>query len=127
MKKGIALLISVLVLGVLLLSFVTVSTRGFLQETSTLTSLTFKKQADSLATACIETALYKIADNASYGGNETVAVGSQNCTIRPIIYNGQTWTIESEAGVSNVKSRLRIVISKLVPISIVSWEEVGSF
>lgn len=127
MRKGAALLISTLVLGVLLLSFAIVGIQGFIVETGALTSLMHKKNSEALASSCIEIALFRLASDENYAGNETIALGSESCTIRPIRLEGMDRIIETEAVFANHATRLRILVTGQPPMTILGWEEAGSF
>ncbi len=126
-ERGAALLISVLILTAILIGFAVVGSRGFLQETSTLTTLINKKRAEALTAACLEEAFYRLGTNPSYAGNETINLNNSSCLIRPLISGSDTWTIEIEAQAGNETSRIRVTLSSRSPIIISSWQTVLSF
>ncbi len=127
MNKGAALIISVLILATIMVGFAVIGSRPHLNETNNLTALINKKTADSLATACVEDAFYKLGNNASYAGNETVNITAGTCTTRPVIASGGTWTIETQATAGASTSRLRVVLSARSPIVISSWQSLVAF
>lgn len=126
-KRGAALLISVLVLTTILVGFAAIGARTFINETQSLSSLANKKRAEALAAACMDEALYRLGTNASYTGSETITLGSEVCTIRPVSSGGGIWTLETEAMVGSLPGRLRATLSSRSPIIITSWNSVPSF
>lgn len=127
MKHGAALIISIIILGAIFISFAIVGIQGIIGESGSLISTTHKKTADAMASACLDIALYNLGSNEFYAGNEMRSVNGGECIIRPIIFNGQNWTIETEAKSLERTSRIRTIISKRLPIEIISSEKVASF
>jgi hypothetical protein len=86
-KRGfIALTSAILISSVLLTLAAAVSTSAFSSRFSALNG-EYKRISLSLAESCVNSALLKIAQNYSYTTtNESVAVGSDNCTIVSIAY-----------------------------------------
>lgn len=127
MRHGAALLISIIILGAIFLSFAIVGIQGIVGEGGSLISTTHKKTADALASACLDIALYNLGSNEFYSGDETHVVNGDECIIRPIIFDGQNWTIETEAESQGRVSRTRVILSARLPIEIISSEKVASF
>lgn len=125
--KGAALLISILILGALFLSFAIVGVQGSIRESGSLTVLANKKRADSLARACMETALFKTANSGSYNGNETITVAGSPCTIRPLREVGSDWIVETEAVFANQTSRFRATLGARSPANLTGLEAVAQF
>lgn len=127
MHKGATLLISILILGALFLSFAIVGVQGIIREGGSLITITHKKTADALASACLEEALFDFASRDSYTGGETLTIGGQPCAIRTIRREGADWIIETEARVSGRTARLRAILSSRSPATIRSLEPVAQF
>jgi len=84
----------------------------------------YKLSSHSLAEACIETALLKLSQTPTYGGNETVIVSSPDtCTILPIVTQGSQKVITADADLQKAKTRIKAVVN-VSPLRIVSWEEI---
>lgn len=127
MKRGAALLISILVLGALFLSFAVVGVQGSIRESGSLTALANKKRADALTRACLETALFNAASFADYDGGEILDINGSPCTIRALRQVGSDWIIETEAEVGNQTSRLQTTLSNRSPATIRSLKPVVEF
>lgn len=85
-----------------------------------------KKMSKSLAEACVETALLKLAQNKTYGGNENITVGDKQCSILAIESASGQKIVKTTATVKNFTTNLKITANE-ADISIVSWQEVANF
>ncbi len=86
-----------------------------------------KERSRAFAEACADRALLNIAQNPSYGGNETVALtASESCNILPVENQGAQKIIKTTAAVEGIVSDIRVAVT-LSPLTIVSWEEVPVF
>ena len=115
-----AVIISVLIMGVVF----AVSFSGFFNRFNILDS-SLKETANSLAEACAETALVKLAENSNYGGNENIAIGDEQCAISALETNGNQKIIKTKAIVQNAVANFKITVDAAT-LSIVSWEELAS-
>lgn len=125
--RGNVMLVSILILLAVLLGFIMIGmtlTVGNQQGDTVAFNKALARQA---STACLEMAMDKIGRNSAYTGDETISItASTSCLIRPVV-SSTTWTIEAEAVVANERSRERVVLSNLAPVTIQSWAEVASF
>ena len=115
-----AVIISVLIMGVVF----AVSFSGFFNRFNILDS-SLKETANSLAEACVETALVKLAENINYGGNENIAIGSEQCAILALETNGNQKIIKTKAIVQNAVANFKVTINA-ASLSIISWEELAN-
>ncbi len=127
-QSGYIALVSVLIIsGLLVMALCTVSMSGFFSRFNILNT-EFKEMSASLAESCINTTLLKLAQNISYGGNETILVVDQSCTIRSVVpgsISGQL-IVESQAIVEHAYTNLRATINSN-DFSIISWQEIPTF
>lgn len=73
-------------------------------------------QADALARSCTEYAIEKLIETQTYGGDETVTIGSNSCRILSItgVKNGDR-VIHTQATVSSVTRYIQTQISSIAP------------
>ncbi len=120
------MLLSLLALGFLALGFAMIGNASLIRASQSAVVYENKALASAAATACMEQAIDRLALSSGYAGNETLTVGTQTCTVRPVIAGG-TWTIETSAQVGNQRTRYRTILSSRAPVVITSWVEVASF
>ena len=111
----------------IILSFILIITTATLNQTSFLArgmllASEYKERSAALAEACVDVARLKLVNNASYGGNETISIGSGDCDIRPITAN----IIETRAEYQKAFTNLKVVVSSS-SLSVISWDELVSF
>lgn len=128
-QNGFIALITAIILSFILITVaVSLNQTGFFAR-SAVSDAEYKARSAALAEACFNQALLALTENPAYGGNETVAVDTDSCAIRPILFGtpalGQI-TIETRALFNDATTDLRIVI-KASDHSIISWEEVPNF
>lgn len=123
-QEGAAMVISVLILSVVMLSLAIMSSTSFIREIQIIETIKSKKIASSAATACLELALDRLGRNANYQGNEDIDLGQSSCAIM-FIGAGPPWVIESEAIHHQQYAKFRIILSSRTPVVIESWEEVS--
>ncbi len=124
---GQALLLTVLILGFAALNFVLIGLATATQSGASATAFEQKATASAAATGCVEQAMERLGLSSSYAGNETLTVGTNSCTIRPIIVGSGTWTIETSAQVGNQITRYRTILTSRAPVNISSWTEIAGF
>ena len=124
-NRGYALVVSVLIFSTVLMLIGASATLNLIRSREQDTGAEAWTTAEWLAEGCAETALQALREDASYAGNETVTVGSQTCTIRPL-NAGVPTTIETEATVNSRPYRIRILVDPST-FDITSWEHVVSF
>ncbi len=124
---GQTMVISLLVLGFLVVTFVAIGISSLVEDEQATTALYNKTLAASAATGCMEQAMDKLGRDATYAGNETLVVASSTCRIRPVIVGSGIWTIETTSTVSNQYAKYRAILSSQNPIHITSWTEITGF
>ncbi|MDF1497348.1 MAG: hypothetical protein P1P90_04795 [Patescibacteria group bacterium] len=124
---GQVMITSILILGFLTLTAVTIGITAIARETQSTLAIENKALASAAATACAEQAIDRLGRDETYSGNEVLAVADMECTIRPILFNANIWTIETYSEVNKQIARYRILLSGRAPVLINSWEEVATF
>ncbi len=122
---GFIALVSVLLISVVLLLMVTtLSLGGYIGRFNILNS-ELKRVSASLADACANTAVLKLAEDWNYSGNETSTVsGSNTCHIFSVTTVGANpQTLKAQAVYRNSYTNLAITVQQ-TPFSILSWNEI---
>jgi len=123
--NGYALLISVLVFGIMLITIATATAFSIARVQIREAGWESGLRAQALAEGCAEYGLLQLRLNGAYTGNENVTIDGSPCTIRPILL-GVTTTLETEATVDNRHYRLRVQIDPATT-TVVSWRRVVTF
>lgn len=91
-------------------------------------TLTFsnKKTSHFLAISCLEHARLKLAQNSNYSGNETLTIGSNQCSILVIETSESNKIIKSRAQIMGITTNLKLTVNALT-LSTASLEEVVKF
>jgi hypothetical protein len=126
-NQGMIALTTVLIVGAIVLAVsIGITTRTVI-ETQISGSEEQTHKALVAATSCMESALAKLSDNASYTGNESISVGSNTCTISTITSSGNTRTVKTSSTVGGHTRRLSVTVSNVnPPLQVSSWQEVDS-
>lgn len=125
-QEGAAMVISVLILSVVMLSLALTSSTSFIRELQIIETTKNKKISFNGANACAEAAIDRLGRNINYAGNEIINLGNVSCTILPIS-SGPPWVIKSQSVYQNQYTRIIVNLSSRSPVVISSWEEVDSF
>jgi len=125
-QNGAAMVISVLILSVVMLSMALTGTSSFMREIQIIEAAKNKKISLSAANACIELAIDRLGRNINYQGSETINNGALLCDIL-VIDPGPPWTIKAEASRGNQSAKMQAVLSSRLPVVIDLWEEVEGF
>lgn len=123
-NRGFIALISAIIISAVLITITfTLSASSYFTRFDILSS-EFKERSAALAEACGDIALLKLAQVPTYGGNETITIGSDTCSILPIppAVGGQV-TVNTKAIFQRVVTNIK-VIANTSDLSIVSWEEI---
>ncbi len=120
------MLVSVIILSTVMLGFAVLASTLFIKESQIQNILKNKKITAYAANSCMELAFDRLGRNVNYGGNETILVGGNPCTVRPIL-GSSPWIIETESVLGRERARYRANLSSRNPIIITSWEEVSNF
>lgn len=116
------MLLSTLILGTILLSITIAGFDALFYEREANRAHEQKAQAMALASGCMEYAMQRLGQVASYQGNESYVVDGQTCTIFPI-ETGTGWTLKTAVTVEEHTARLQVVLSSRSPVTISSWQE----
>lgn len=127
-QPGIIALTTVLIIGaVVLVASLGIAFRS-VSETKITVTHENSYRAFSLATACMEKALLSLADNASYGGNETINIDGDSCIINTLETLGTSRIIKTHATYLGYIRRIQVTVSQTTPpLQVSSWQEVSSF
>lgn len=126
--RGFAVLFSVIVMGAIGTVISVMLLVQSVQSNKNSLSSVHAASAQRMADACAEYTLNALRANQSYSGNETVTIGSQNCSISPLEGSGQTRTIKTQSTVGSSTKRVRAITSQVTPAIMLSeWREVADF
>lgn len=121
-ESGFIAIISVTIIAALLMAVsFALSTSGFFAR-SDIADGEYKERSMALAEACAQDALVKLAADGSYTGNETMAIGTQQCSILPITASGGQKTVKTTAVVQGATTNI-LVKADATTLTIVSWEQ----
>ena len=124
-NNGYIAITSAIVISILIMSFVfAVSFSGFFNRFNILDS-SLKETTNSLAEACVETALLKLAENSAYSGNENINIDGEQCVILPIETGGGQKIIKAKAVIKEIVTNLKVAVNSS-DFSIISWEELAT-
>lgn len=118
----IALISAIIMTVILILISIVTSQSSFLGRFDSQV-LELKDKSYNLANGCLNHARLKLAQG-SYGGNETVTIGTDSCTIDPISTILGNTVITSKATVGNTTTKLKLTVDSLT-LGIVSLEEIS--
>ena len=120
----IALISSIVMSAILLLITTTLSLSSFFARFTILES-EYKERSSTLAEACVDSALLKIAlDNNYSPTNETVSVGKDSCLIKEVTTNSQQKIITTQAKYQESYTNLKVTI-QTNNLQVLSWIEVA--
>ena len=124
MNRGYIALISAVIISVVLLTLITgAGWRGYQSRFNILNS-ELKAMSASLAEACVDTAILKLAEDNSYSGNKLITVGSETCQIKVISPGASPVIIETSAEIKNAHTNLRIEVPSVTNLVISGWQEI---
>lgn len=121
----IALVSALIITAVIVLIVAAVGQLAFFGRAA-ISDVHFKEKSRALAGACANTALLKLADNANYVGNETIAVASDTCRIFAITSSSTGRIIDAQGVFQRSYTNFRITVTSGA-VDIVRWEELKSF
>lgn len=125
-RPGFTLVVSVMLIAAVLLGLAVTAARTLHGSLSSGTSIEGWDDAKALAEGCAETALWRLNENQTYTGNETITIEGAPCTIRPVT-GSSPWIVETEAAANGRTYRLRVTVTSLSPVTVSSWDRVTSF
>lgn len=78
-----------------------------------------------IARSCLNDALFKLADSASYTGNETLTISSRTCVLSTITTSAPNKIIQAKAIVEGATTNLKLTVNSTT-LSTVSLEELAT-
>lgn len=78
-----------------------------------------------VARSCLNDALFKLADSASYTGNETLIISSRTCILSTITTSGANKIIQAKAIIGGATTNLKLTVNA-TSLSTVSLEELAT-
>ncbi|MEK7564052.1 MAG: hypothetical protein AAB510_00585 [Patescibacteria group bacterium] len=123
-NSGFVALMSAIIISIVLLLITTnLGFTGFYSRSNILDN-EFKKRSSSLAEACIDTAILKLANNSSYTGSENQTIsGSNTCNIGNIDPSSNPIIINTTSVFQNATTNLRVEVNKST-LAIEYYEEI---
>ncbi|MBI4087503.1 MAG: hypothetical protein HY434_01590 [Candidatus Liptonbacteria bacterium] len=116
---------ALIISAVVVLIMVAVGQISFLNRIN-ISDTHLKKKSRALAEGCVDTALLKLASNASYAGNETITVASDTCKIVSVVSSSTGKIISAQGKFLGAVTDVKATVDTNT-FSIVGWEEVRSF
>ena len=126
-ESGFVALMSAIILSVvLLLVTTTLSFSGFSSRLNILNS-EYKERSYSLAEACVDVAILKLATSPTYsGGPPDVDVGTDKCVIEVFNPSSDPIIVKTKGTFQNTVTNLKITVGK-TSLAVISWEELPNF
>jgi len=119
MNKGIAAIITVIILGAVLVLIGTTMTLTSISEGQTIITETQAKKNQALLDACAENALININKNNNISSTVVTDLGSCNITVNSKVGNSWDFTLETNDTISPLKTN--IILNRESTINISSW------
>lgn len=119
----IAITAAIVISAVLVLLASSLSVTGYFARFNILAA-EYKETTVALAEACADLALWRLASDSSYGGNESVTVvGAETCMIKSVTHLGGQYVIETQGIFQKAVTNIRVAVDDQ-DLSIISWEEI---
>ena len=129
-SEGYAVIMSVVLLSAVGVFIATTLLLLGLANSQTNFSVGQSMQANGLASACAETALNSLLQDANYTGGESMTLGSGTCQILNVVFDDLTYSIYSTGSVGSAVRKISIQAQRQTgpaSMQIVSWQEVAGF
>ncbi len=124
-ESGFIAIISVTIIAVLLMTVAfALGTAGFFARADIADS-EYKTRSLALAEGCADDALAKRAANSTYTGNETLTIGTEQCSILAITTAGSLVTIKTSATVMSATTNLRVT-ANATTLVVATWEQAAN-
>lgn len=123
-SEGYIVLLTTLIVGVVA---VAVATTLLFISTDTARNATLREHsriARALADACGEEALEQIRQSSTFSGYGTLSLDTGLCGYNVINTGGTNRQINASSTVQSVVRKVRVIIDKVKPINIATWQEV---
>jgi len=121
-RDGYIAITSAIIIAALVLTLsLTLGTGAVLTRNAILAS-ELQELSRSLAEACVDTALLRIAQNPAYAGDETIAVASSTCRIFPVSSSSSRHAVSAQGVFQGATANVRVLVDAGT-LSVISWEE----
>lgn len=126
-RGGYVAVVAAIIVSVVILVIVSVISTGSFLARLNISNGSFKERSFSLAQACVQEALFKLAGNGAYAGNETITVASDTCQIVSVVASGTAQkVISTQAQFSSSFTNLKVTVNSST-LSVVGREELPHF
>ncbi len=125
-ENGYMAIVTAIILSLVMLAIASVSGSSSLWARMNETDAYSKRISYFLSRSCLDYSLLRLAQTASYAGSATVPVGSDQCTLRPVVPSGVNTIIEAKGQFNGATTNLRLTVVTQ-DLSTVSLEEITSF
>lgn len=124
---GYIAIMSAIIISIVVAVIVFVISMGAFLARANISAGYYKEISSSLAKACVQVALSKLAANGSYAGNETIGVASSTCRIISVTApGGQQNVISAQGMFESSFTDLRVTVNSN-SLSVTNWEELPNF
>lgn len=125
-RDGFVALVSSVIISLVAMAVVfSASFSGFFARNSVSANYT-KEISAYLSESCVHTAMLKLQQDIDYAGNETITIGSDNCTIRAVQTSGSNKTVQTRALFERATTNYEVVIDTS-NWTVSSWKELTNF
>lgn len=130
MKKNarggyVAITAAILIVAMFVIVVFVVGKSSFLNRDN-ISDTHFKEKSIALAEGCFQVALFRLTEDATYAGGETVPIDSDTCRIISVVASGTSKVITVSSTFQTAHSNFRLTIHQ-GNFSFINWEELPSF
>ena len=123
MRSGYLAIVASIIIASLILILISALGLGAFLGRGVISVSHFKEISNALAEGCVDTALLKLAQNPSYGGNETVTINTgETCNILTITTAGSNKVITATAVFQGAETEIKVTVNAST-LAVVQWEE----
>ncbi|KKW15888.1 MAG: hypothetical protein UY56_C0025G0006 [Parcubacteria group bacterium GW2011_GWA1_50_14] len=121
----VAITAAILIVAMFTIVMFVIGTSSFLSRDN-ISDTHFKEKSIALAEGCFQVALFRIAEDPTYAGGETVPIDSDACRIISVVASGTSKIITVSSTFQAVHSNFRLTIQQ-GNFSFINWEELPNF
>ena len=121
----VAVTAAIIIMAIMVVIVFVIGTSSFFSRDA-ISNTHFKEKSIALAEGCVQVAFFRIAENPTYAGGETVTVDGDPCRIISVIASGTSKIITVSSTFQTAHSNFRVSIHQGT-FSLVNWEELTSF
>lgn len=126
-QRGYVVLLTVLIVGAVALAIATTLLVSGIDAARSAATEEWSRVARAMSDGCAEEALEQIREASSFTGYGTLTLGGNTCGYNVINLGGTNRQINASSTVSTVVRKTKLVLSKVNPITITSWQDVIDF